>query len=195
MKIAKLKCNDDDDEDCDYEKLKNQIRVVHNNVYFYSRVSCQSVLELNIKLEEVQQSILNKSLSEQDINVYIHSGGGDLYAGISAMNYIESMKVHVNTIIDGYVASAASLIALGGHTVYMNKYGILLIHQISSGFYGKYNEFVDEFDNTKLSMRMMKTIYEDKTKIPKDILDQYLKKDIYIDSKICKQYKIIDKIF
>jgi ATP-dependent protease ClpP protease subunit len=130
-----------------------------------------------------------------NINVYIHSGGGDLFSGICAMNYIENMKVHVNTIIDGYVASAASLIALGGHTVYMNKYSILLIHQITSGFYGKYDEVIDEVDNTKTSMRMMKTIYEEKTNIPKDILDEYLKKDIYIESCDCKKYDIIDVIF
>ena len=111
------------------------------------------------------------------------------------MNYIQNMNVHTNTIIDGYVASAASLIALGGHTVYMNKYSILLIHQITSGFYGKFDEFIDEVDNTKTSMKILKTIYEEKTKIPKEILDAYLKKDIYIESSDCKKYGIIDVIF
>ena len=190
MKKRIIRCNDSDSDDDDDEK----VMTVHNNVYFYCRVTRKTSLQLNTKLEEVQQIILNHKIQENEINLYIQSGGGELFAGISSMNYIENMKVHVNTIVDGFVASAASLIILGGHTVYMQKHATLLIHQMTTGFYGKFEEFMDEVHNSKKSMKMIKDIYKDKTKIPEKELEKLMKKDIYLDVNECKKYKIIHKI-
>ena len=189
MKKRKRKC-DDSDSDEDDEK----VIAVYNNVYFYCSVTRKTSLQLNTKLEEVQQSILNHKIQDNEINLYIQSGGGELFAGISSMNYIENMKVHVNTIVDGFVASAASLITLGGHTVYMQKHATLLIHQMTTGFYGKFEEFMDEVHNSKKSMKMIKDIYKDKTQIPENELEKLMKKDIYLDVDECKKYKIIHYI-
>lgn len=183
------------DDDSDAEDEEKQIKSVHNNIYFYCSVSRKSVIRLNMLLEELQQKILNYELKEKDINVYIQSEGGDLFAGISAMMYIQNMTIPVNTIIDGFVASAASIIALGGHYIYMQKYATLLIHQISTGFFGKYEEFIDEAKNNKQIMITVRNIYNEKTSIPKDKLDIYLKKDVYIDANTCLKYKIINEIF
>ena len=181
--------NDDSDSDNEDD---SKVISVNNNIYFYCKVSRKTVLQLNTKLEEVQQSILNKKISEYEINLYIQSGGGELFAGISSMNYIENMTVQVNTIIDGFVASAASLIVLGGHTVYMQKHATLLIHQMTTGFYGKFEEFMDEVHNSKKSMKMITDIYKEKTKIPHIKLEKLMKKDIYLNANECKQYNIID---
>ena len=105
------------------------------------------------------------------------------------------MDIHINTIIDGFVASAASLIALGGHEVWMQKHSMLLIHQLSTGFSGKYQEFKDENKNNKLVMKILKNIYLSKTKIPKKILKQYFSRDIHLDSETCLKYNIINGVF
>ena len=189
MKKRKVKCDDSDSEDED-----EKVEIVHNNIYFYCSVTRKTSLQLNTKLEEVQQMILNHKMQENEINLYIQSDGGELFAGISSMNYIENMKVHVNTIIDGFVASAASLITLGGHTVYMQKHATLLIHQMTTGFYGKFEEFMDEVHNSKKSMKMIQDIYKEKTWIPETELEKLMKKDIYLNVDECKKYKIINYI-
>lgn len=189
MKKIRFKCEDSDSDEDD-----EKVETVHNNIYFYCSVTRKTSLQLNMKLEEVQQNILNHKIHENEINVYIQSGGGELFAGISSMNYIENMNVHVNTIVDGFVASAASLITLGGHTVYMQKHATLLIHQMTTGFYGKFEEFMDEVDNSKKSMKMIQDIYKEKTKIPEKELEKLMKKDIYLDGDECKKYKIINYI-
>lgn len=190
MKKRKVHCDTDSDSDNEDEKVVS----VYNNIYFYCSVTRKTSLQLNTILEEVQQSILNKKIVENEINLYIQSGGGELFAGISSMNYIQNMKVHVNTVVDGFVASAASLILLGGQTVYMQKHATLLIHQITTGFYGKYEEFMDEVHNSKKSMNMVKDIYKEKTHIPEKELQKLLKKDIYLNSTECLQYKIIEYV-
>lgn len=183
------------DDDSDSEDEEKHIKCVHNNIYFYCSVSRKSVIKLNTLLEELQQKILNYELKEKDINVYIQSEGGDLFSGISAMTYIQNMTVRVNTVIDGFVASAASIIALGGHYIYMQKYATLLIHQISTGFFGKYEEFMDEAKNNKQVMVTVRKIYNENTSIPKEKLDIYLKKDVYVDAATCLKYHIIHEIF
>lgn len=189
-KNKSILCDDSDSDDDDKEKVES----IHNNIYFYCRVTRKSSLQLNTKLEEIQQSILNCNIQENEINLYIQSGGGHLFAGISSMNYIENMKVHVNTIVDGFVASSASLIILGGHTVYMQKHATLLIHQMRTGFYGRFEEFMDEVNNSQKCMNMMRNIYKEKTKIPEIELDKFMKKDIYLDAYECKKYSIIEYI-
>ena len=182
-------------EESDSDDDSDNIKCVHNNIYFYCNVSRKSVLKLVELLEEVQQKILKWDMKENDINVYIQSDGGDLFAGISAMNYIENMEVCVNTLIDGFAASAATIIALGGHRVYMHKYATLLIHQISTGFIGKFEDFMDEAKNSKYTMDTVKSIYNDKTDIPDSKMVEYLKKDIYISADTCLKYKIVDVIY
>lgn len=186
-------CDDSDNESSN----DSCVSVVNNNVFFYCSVSRENVLKLHCALEKVQQDIFHENLEDKklnEINLYIQSEGGDLFAGIGSMNYIENMQVHVNVIIDGFVASAASIIALGGHTIYMQKYATMLIHQLSTGFFGKYEEIMEDVDNTKKSMTILKSIYENKTKIPAKHLKEMLKKDIYLDSETCKQYKIVHEI-
>ena len=187
--------NNNSDSDSDDEK---RIKVVQNNIYFYCPVTVKNILQLNVELESVQQKIFQKDLFDTTldfINVYIHSDGGDLFAGLSGMSYINSMITHVNTVIDGFVASAATLIALGGHTIYMQQYATILIHQLSTGFYGKFEEFKDEYNNNTQTNNKIKSIYKDKTNIPEKQLNQYFMKDIYLTAETCKLYNIVHHVF
>ena len=182
-------------DDSDSEKENENVKSINNNIYFYCPVNLKNVLKLNTFLEDIQNKIYKNEIIEKEINVYIHSGGGDLFAGISAMNYIQNMKLTVNTIVDGYAASSATLILLGGHQIYMQKYATLLIHQLSTGFYGKYEECIDEVNNSKITMNMLKKIYEEKTNIPEENLKAYFKKDIYIEADECLKFNIIHQIY
>ena len=193
MTKRKRLSNETESNECEYE----DITTVENNIYFYCDVSRETVLKLNTMLNKLSNDVKNNKLSNQydHINLYIMSDGGELYAGLSAMNYISNMDIHINTIIDGFVASAASLIALGGHEVWMQKHSMLLIHQLSTGFSGKYQEFKDENKNNKLVMKILKNIYLSKTKIPKKILKQYFSRDIHLDSETCLKYNIVNGVF
>jgi ATP-dependent protease ClpP protease subunit len=188
-----MKEDSDSDTECDFGK--ECVQYVNNSVYFYSTVTRKSVLKLITILEKIQQSIQRKNITENYIDVYIHSEGGELFAGISAMNYIQNMNIHVNTIADGFVGSAATLIFLGGHYTYMQRYSTMLVHQMTTGFYGKYEEFMEEAKNSKKIMETVKSIYTDKTNIPCEILKEYLKKDIYIDAHTCKKYNIVHEVY
>ena len=70
----------------------------------------------------------------------------------------------------------------------------MLIHQLSSGSWGKMDELEDEMENLKELMRRIKLIYKNKTKIDKKNLDEILKHDLWWDSKKCLKMGLVDKI-
>jgi len=78
--------------------------------------------------------------------------------------------VHVYTVIDGFVASAGTLIALAGEKRYM------LIHELHSGMWGKMTEINDEYCNLKRLMKHIIKIYVNNTNLTKSNLTEILKK-------------------
>jgi ATP-dependent protease ClpP protease subunit len=65
---------------------------------------------------------------------------------------------------------------------------------MSAGFNGKYTEIQAELDACDKMMENMKLMYLRETKIPKKLLKQIMKKDIYLDAFDCIKYNIVDEI-
>jgi hypothetical protein len=43
-------------------------------------------------------------------------------------------------------------------------------------------------------MKMMKSLYKERTKIPEKVLNDVLKKDLYLDAKLALKYGFVDAI-
>jgi len=70
----------------------------------------------------------------------------------------------------------------------------MLIHQLSSGIYGKYTELEDDMENNKHLMNTIKDIYKAYTNLPMKKLNEILKHDLWFDSKTCLEYGLVDEI-
>ena len=70
----------------------------------------------------------------------------------------------------------------------------MLIHQLSSGLWGKYEEIKDDMENCDKLMKMIKDIYAEYTKIPKKKLNEILKHDLWFDADQCLEYGLVDEI-
>ena len=70
----------------------------------------------------------------------------------------------------------------------------MLVHQLSGHMWGKYQEMEDDMENSKMLMNKIKDIYKKHTKIPKNKLDEILKRDIWWDAQQCLEYGMIDEI-
>jgi ATP-dependent protease ClpP protease subunit len=73
----------------------------------------------------------------------------------------------------------------------MNKHAFVLVHQLSTGFFGKYNELRDEMKTCKKIMRTLKSVYLKETKIPKEKLAEFMKKDVYLGYEECITFEIV----
>ena len=175
----------------------NTIRVVENTVYFYGDVTESNALDLNSTLHAVDKKL---AVSGQFLDVkpviklHINSYGGSLFAGLATVDTIRGLNAEVHSIIDGAAASAATIISCSCSKRSIGKYSKMLIHQLSSGMYGKYNELEDDMENNKHLMDTIKAIYKEYTKVPMKKLSEILKHDLWFDSKTCKDLGLVDEI-
>jgi len=178
------------------------VKVQGSDVYFHCEVCEEAVLELNMKLKKLEKELLHKHLDlglddiRPEIRIWIRSDGGDMHSGLSAMDCISSIKrCKVRTIADGVCSSAATFLLLGGRRRHMTKNSYILIHQLNmDGTWGKFEDFKDQMKNLEQFMNRFKQIYSDETLIPKDRLNKFLNRDIYMDSARCIEWGVIDSI-
>ena len=177
---------------------KTVITVDKNNIYFYGQVTAESCRILAEKLNLLNQNavVYKNTLKENPppINLHIQSPGGSLMNTFYIVDLISNLDTPVNTYVDGYAASAASLISVVGKKRYMTQNSLMLIHQLSSGNEGKFEELDDEMKNLSLFMNIVKKIYLTKTNIKPIILEDILKHDIWLSSDQCKDLGLVDEI-
>lgn len=177
----------------------NSIRVFENTIFFYSDVTEHSALDLNQALYEVDSKLKNTSTFLgpdfiPHIKLHINSYGGSLFAGLAILDTIRNLKSEVHTYVDGSVASAATIISIAGAKRFIGKNSMMLIHQLSTGTYGKYSELEDDMENNKRLMKMIKDIYKQYTKVPMKNIDEILKHDLWFDSAKCLEFGLVDHI-
>ena len=179
------------------------VHVQGSDVYFHCEVCETTVLELNMKLKKLELELLHKYLElgidrRPEIRIFIRSDGGDLHAGLSAMDCIKTLRkrVRVRTIADGVCASAATFILMGGSKRYMTKNSYILIHQLNmDGTWGRFEDFKDQMENLDQFMNRFRVIYTKETNIPTAELERLLKRDVYMDSARCLEWGVIDDVW
>ena len=111
------------------------------------------------------------------------------------IDLINNLKTPVYTYVDGYVASAGSLISVVGKKRFMTKNSFIMIHQLSSSLgQGKFNDFDDNMDNLNKFMETLRNVYLEKTKIHIDDLNNILEHDLWMNSKESLDYGLVDYI-
>lgn len=172
-----------------------EIKVLDRRVFFYSEVTASSVLCLLEHLETAAQWALQHCVYGKDARVYlyIHSGGGDVYAGLSAMDHIRACRVPVITVADGYVASAATFMLLGGYKRYGMPSTNILIHQLSAEFWGTSAELEYEIVNTRKLMRGIREMYAKHTKLSGHQLDNMLKCELLLNCDESIKYGFVSR--
>ena len=179
-------------------KPEKHIAVHENKIYYYAGVNRESAAELNKKIGEIESKSLtlgyNLDIDPPTLKILINSGGGSITAGISSMDTILRTKVPVHTYVDGFCASAATFLSVVGSYRFMSRNSYMLIHQLSTNFWGKYSEFEDEKQNLDLMMKTIKRVYKEYTKVPMGKLDEILKHDLMWDAETCRSLGLIDEI-
>jgi ATP-dependent Clp protease protease subunit len=175
-----------------------KVSTERNNIYIYGQITPGSCEELKNQINELNFNgklfKISYGSNPPPINIHIQSIGGSLLNALYIVDLIESCETPINTYIDGYAASAASLISVVGKERLMTKNSMIMIHQLSSAKEGKYEELDDEMHNLNQLMTKIKKIYSRHTIMPESFLDEILTHDLWLDAETCLQYGLIDKI-
>jgi ATP-dependent Clp endopeptidase proteolytic subunit ClpP len=177
----------------------NNIYSHYNHVYFNNDINMDTAFDLNKELRDVEVKIktLCASMNNPIKPIYLHltTDGGLIYAALSIIDCIESLSIPVYTVIDGFVASAGTLISLAGEKRFMGKNAYMLIHELRGGMWGKMTEIDEEYSNLKKIMTHIIKIYTKKTNIKKKELEQILKKDAIWNLKECLDKGLVDEVY
>lgn len=204
-----------------YNDIKNNEKLFiserNNEIYFNGPINYISMTNLIQELNKLQDKIIKESnilkrkfadmtkdedeskycfvkIKYKPIKLYISSHGGSVYEVLGAFDSIRNMTVPVHTICKGFVASAGTILSLAGSKRFITQNSYMLIHQLRSSMWGKYEELNDDFENCKTLMKHLKKIYVENTNLKDNELDDILKKDISWSAEICLEKGLIHKI-
>lgn len=99
----------------------------------------------------------------KDINVWINSYGGDVYAASRIYTALKEHKGKVKVKIDGVAISAASVIAMAGDEILMSPTSIMMLHNPWGNFQGEAKDLrhgadvLDEVKDTIINAYQLKT--------------------------------------
>ncbi len=97
--------------------------------------------------EAVRRKI--QDVKAEKIHVHINSGGGSAFDGVAICNQLKQHDAEIIVHIDGWAASAASVIAMAGDKIIMPSNTMMMIHQASTFEYGN----ADLFEKTARDLR------------------------------------------
>jgi ATP-dependent protease ClpP protease subunit len=192
--------NDSDDEiECAINKENQKIEKINNHIYYYAEVDRNSIFALSGLIRKAEKENLtvaeNYSIDPPCIYLHISSFGGSVFDAFTAIDVIMSCKVDIYTIIDGATASAGTLMSVTGKKRFIRPNAYMLIHQLSSSYWGTMAELEDDYTNNKKLMNKIKDIYKEHTNVPKKELNEILKHDLWWESDVCLKYGLVDELW
>lgn len=190
--LYELATEHSEDDEAEVETVA--VRYIDNHVWFCGEVNRSNCLELQMVLFRLFQS--EKKLRGGKIVIHLQTDGGCVFSGFNIYDLLQSMQpsIDVEVVCEGNVASSGTIILLGAQTRKIRPNGMLLIHEISGGCWGKYSEMKDEMENMSLlSDRLMK-IYKKHTSMSSKTLKQLLSKDLYMDAEKALQCGLVTDI-
>lgn len=97
--------------------------------YWFTESTSASDVKKALKDNESKEIILN-----------LNSGGGDAFDGIAIYNQLKKHDAKIIVNIDGFAASAASVIAMAADELYMGTGTMMMIHEASTFAWGTKKE-------------------------------------------------------
>jgi ATP-dependent protease ClpP protease subunit len=177
------------------------VRVADNRVYFYSEITSSACMELIQALREVDKKLRTEYVGRGiekgpviPIWLHIHSYGGELFAGLGTADQLAMIESPVYAVVEGVGASAATLIAMACTKTYISPSNFMLIHQLWSVAWGTHEEFKDEMNVQKRLMEHLVTFYAKHSKLKKKKIRKMLKRDFWMDAKLCVEFGFADEI-
>jgi ATP-dependent Clp protease, protease subunit len=117
------------------------------------------------------KNLLDDIKDVSELNIYINSGGGSVFAGLAIYNMLKRSKASKTVYVDGVAASIASIIALAGDRVVVPSNAFLMIHKPWSWMAGNSNDFRKMADDLDAIESGIMKVYEENMKDGVDIED------------------------
>ena len=207
-KISGFTCptNDRKKQNSETKKMRNlfapsSTEDTFNKIRFWEDVdndTCEDLID-NIKAVEDKLMELQKNYNIPfehlpSIEIHINSCGGSVFAALAVVDYIKASKFKFTSVIEGFAASAATLISCVCEKRVITEHSMILIHQLSSGVIGKMSEMIDELNACHKLMNIIIKMYREHTNVDVNSIKRILTRDIFWNAEEALQLGIVDEI-
>jgi ATP-dependent Clp protease, protease subunit len=133
---------------------------------------------------------------DKDINLYINSPGGEVYAGMAMYDTMQYIKPDVSTICVGMAMSMGAVLLAGGapDKRYALPNAKIMIHQGSAGFQGTPTDIDIQAREVLALRRRMAEILAHHTGQTIEQVEQDIDRDRFMTPGEAKSYGVIDDI-
>lgn len=129
-----------------------------------------------------------------NITVWINSPGGDVFAAAQIYNMLRDYKGSVTVKIDGIAASAASVIAMAGDTVYVSPVAMIMIHNPATIAVGEAKDMERASAMLGEVKESILNAYEEKTHLARGKLSRMMDDETWFNAKKAVELGFADKL-
>lgn len=142
-----------------------------------------------------QLLFLEKEDPDKDIEFYINSPGGSVYAGLAIFDTMQLIKPQVSTLCVGMAMSMGAVLLAGGEKGkrYALENSRIMIHQVSSGFQGTAADINVQVRETNHLMERLTKILAERTGKDEETVRKDIDRDFFLSADESVEYGIIDK--
>ena len=169
----------------------------------YSRLLNERIIFLGTQVDDQIANLIIAQLlhlesedPDKDIDLYINSPGGHVYAGLAIYDTMQFIKPVVRTICVGIAMSmGAVLLAGGGEGKRMAlPNSKILLHQVWGGYQGQASDIEIHARETIALKRKLEEIVSHHTKQDEEKVRKDMDRDFFMTSEEAREYGIIDRV-
>jgi ATP-dependent Clp protease protease subunit len=181
---------------------ERQLNVTQMDVF--SRLMMDRVIFLGTEVNDYTANVIQAQLlyldsvdSERDINLYLNTPGGSVYAGLGIYDTMQFVKAKVATICTGLAASMGAVLLVAGEKGMRAAlpHSRVMIHQPLGGIQGQASDIeITAKEILKLKDELYQII-SDKSGKSMEQIRQDADRDHWMTSAEALEYGMIDKVF
>ena len=143
-----------------------------------------------------QLLVLSREDPDADIQMYINSPGGQIYAGLAIYDTMKMIPNKISTVAVGVTASFGTVLLAAGTKGkrYALPHATVHMHQPLGGAEGQASDIeIQAREILRLKARLM-DILSESTGQPKDVIERDTDRNFYMDAQAAVTYGLVDQV-
>lgn len=130
----------------------------------------------------------------QTLNIYINSGGGDVFAGQAIHSMLKRHAAEKVVYVDGLAASIASVIAMAGDKIIMPSNAMMMIHNPWTLAYGNAADFRKMADDLDQIAKSIIAVYREKSGMDDEKIMELMDAETWLTAEDAISYGLADQV-
>ena len=180
---------------------ERQLNVTQMDVF--SRLMMDRIIFLGTEVNDYTANVIQAQLlyldsvdSERDINIYLNTPGGSVYAGLGIYDTMQFIKSPVSTICTGMAASMGAVLLAAGEKGKRAAlpHSRVMIHQPLGGVQGQASDIEITAREIQKLKQELYTIIADHSGNPFERIEKDSDRDYWMTAEEAKAYGMIDEV-